>query len=282
MRKKFFLMAGWLLLSCITVMAQAPGFYNEKEAEVYNKCTQPVQFLARMNTGDQLAELINKHKIAPQYQTGIMNIIHEREFKLAVYNFMYPDDYMTRYKLRTAIIKQYQDTLTRALLKAGAAVSSYNYNLAIKNKDLIGINNVQLDSIIKDAVAINRVLDRRPGIATWGTELKTFNRVFSQKQMDDFLTIKNFGKAKRNAMVIWNVLKDNNMIADLDSATTINQLHSYYNNIERANDLYIESDSLKKSALEGVNIYAPLAMKRYWAFRKLNRTKNSYKGTYAW
>ena len=75
MRKKFFLMAGWLLLSCIALMAQAPSYLAPQEAEVYNQHEAEVKAYAKISTGDQLSELNTKYTIAVDYQISLSQLI---------------------------------------------------------------------------------------------------------------------------------------------------------------------------------------------------------------
>lgn len=282
MRKKFFLMTGWLFLSCIAMMAQAPGYLTSQEAEVYNQHEAEVKAVAKILTGDQLSELNTKYTIALDYQTPLKQLIEERETRMSIYNFIFPEDDLARYKAKQKVKKEYLNKQDQALLLSGANATTKNYFLALKFKDRLSLTQIQVDSIVAKAVEVNRLLERRPMANVWAHELKTFNAVLSEKQMDSYLAIKNQAKARRNTFTIWKILKDNKMVTDIDSAATVGQLYYYYSNIEKANDLYVANDSLKKSALNAINTNAPLAMKRYWAHRKLSRIKNTYGGTYAW
>lgn len=282
MKNKLLLRVCLLCSLSISVMAQSPQSLSPQELEVYNMHKIEIDAYVKISTDDKLEEMYSKYIVPFKYQVAIKDLVEKQALRVSICYYMFSENTTMLNKTNRAIHKEYDPSITRNLLLAGANVTTENYSLAIRIKEKLSLNDTQIDSIVNKSIEINRLLVQQPHMDVWAHELKTFNKVFSSTQMDLFLNYKNDRIIKRDIKNAWNLLRDNNMTTDLDSVKVANELYTHYFRERKAADLYYKNDSLKKEVLKAINENNPLSIERLNAIKKGKQTQQSYKGNYIW
>lgn len=255
---------------------------SSQESAVYNQHKEEIDRYTQIGVDDQMTEYIKRYSIKSNYSNPIRLLLTEREQRLNLCNFLYPDSVLQRYNAKQSIQSQYNGSIDKTLLLAGAPVATENINSVVKISEVLKLSNAQIDTIATEAVALNNYIKRHPHADVWAKELALFNKTLSTSQVDLFLSIKNGRKTNLQVRNVWQKLKESNMTSDLDSIQTYGQLYSFYNNLNKAGDLYYKKDSIWMRAVQGINASSPLAVKRYNLAKKKRYSAKSNSGTYMW
>lgn len=283
MKMKICSITGVFLFICALISAQIPDYLKEKEAEVYKLHESEVKLLASQAISDEMARLtLNQHIKDVSKMNNIRTIIGKRETRKATYQFIYPDDEIARYEARQRVTNEFKPFLIRYLFVAGEIVGSYNCRMVMRNKDTLMLSAKQQASIVDTAVELDQLLEKQPNMDSRGYELKSFGKIFNNRQMDLYLSLKLNDEVKGQVAASWIKLKDNQLDYGLDSTIVAAELYRYHMARSKANYLYYNNDALRNAAVESINNSAPLAIRRINAIPAAQKAKAAYNGSFSW
>lgn len=161
---------------------------------------------------------------------------------------------------------------------------SKNYDLALKHWRTLELSDSQIDSITIYGKELKGYLTRNPDYDHWKHERTHLRSLLTEKQYDRFLTHKHQPSAYRSAQNNWKILKEHNLVADMDSAQVIREATNFHLERSKLFDLYAYDDREKHMILtaELYRNFCPAAVRRANEITSNKNTTKSYQGSYAW
>jgi hypothetical protein len=247
---------------CFMAMAQQPQYLTPAEAEVYKQHKSEVLAFTNIAVDEKLAEMYVKHFMTAECRLSVKPIVEEREMRMSICNFIYPDDENARYKAKQEILSNYVIPITRVLLQGGTKATTENYSLLLIKRKALSLSQAQFDQIVEKAIELNQLMKTNPKTDTWGHELATFNSVLNTGQVDIFFKMKNSRKVGEDMQKCWSTLKENKMTNDLDSANEFSKMYKYYHLIYKASAINYKNAELRGQAFKTIKQNAPLSVRR--------------------
>lgn len=161
---------------------------------------------------------------------------------------------------------------------------SKNYDLALKCWKSLELSNSQIDSIIIYGKEVKSYLTRNPDYDYWKHERTHLRSLLTETQYDRFLTQKHQFSAYRSAQSNWRILKEHDLVADMDSVRVIREATNFHLERSKLYDLYAYDDREKYMILsaELYRNFCPAAVRRANEITNNKSTSKNYQGSYTW
>lgn len=273
---------GTLFLTCTLASAQTPAYLKGDEAQAYNAHTADVKSFAKFAMGDQMGRLSLKYNLSTTEADSVLTFVKKMEIRKATYNYIFPDNDTLRYKAKQNIDNEYEEALVKHLFRAGKTVGSYNCRMIMRNKDTLQLTPTQQESILTWAVEVNNLLKDDPSLSLRPLEFPLFKKIFTETQLDLFLTLKLTEEVNGQVQKSWKTLKENGLEYGLDSAVVSAELFRYHMARDRAIYINYADATLREAAIKSINDYAPTAIKRINNIPAATEAKKAYNGTLTW
>ncbi len=277
----FISLLGMCFLFSIALHAQVESKMSPEELSVYQQHPNEVKSMAFLAAGDELAGYLWKYRLKKGVADTLYAKILDKETRAATYNYIYFNNYLSRYTAKEKVRKEYQDAINRDLLKAGVSVSTNGYVLALRCSKILSFTSAQEDSIIACALQINK-LKKLTEEDTWLIELKNFKNILNEKQLHDLLSQKNLTKSVNERDGCWKQAQEYGLTEGQDSVAVGNKLFSFFLNRNIAADYNEDNQKLRKEAIAEINNNAPLFYRQVKLFRSNKSTRKDFRGTFIW
>lgn len=194
---------------------------------------------------DDLIYFRQKQKLPESSITKIKPLLQQRSKETAYCEYRYFTDSQKRSDAIADVRNQYHDRISNVTIRNNSSGASHNLGLVLENREKLNLSQQQVDSIVVAAQAIRRLTKAgeitREKNNCWLYERKFIMEHLREEQVIEFLYIRNFDHAKKNAEKIWAEMKEYNISSEYDSISTTEEIIEYQLAKESIKYIYMDN-----------------------------------------
>lgn len=203
--------------------------------------------------------------------------IHERSRLLQLGYFLYPENEEVKIANEKKIKAKYRKRTTIILTKQGVKTDLFAYCPYLAFKKELGLTPEQIHLIILSSWDLMKQKQKKPNFDIKKEIHLLAKEIMTETQYDKYLSHKVASKTYNEIDKTWKQMKELNITADIDSTLAYRQLLSFYlerNKIQERYDIIPDSDTEKEAQLVSLKSIQPEILKKFRAFKKLEKEKN--------
>lgn len=237
--KKSILLSIALALLYYVAYAGTEHFGTSAEQVVYENNKSVIDSLLNRRVSEQLVRMYHFYKVPDKAYKQLKHYTKQCEFMLICQDFLLVDSLVQRVENKIRIEQCYTDSINTILIPVdGNHISGDNVSYALRSKEILGLDSVQYDYIMKLAVDMARRIKVDYRINVWNEEMEVLKKTLNKQQLQSFFRIRNAQKVTAEFDEIIEKLKNANLTEQIDSVKDIPDAVNYLFNKQMVKDLY--------------------------------------------
>lgn len=232
------------------------------EQTIYETNKSVIDSLLNQRIPEGLVRISHYYKIPANAYKKLKHYVKQRELKLACQDFLLKDSLVRRVENKIKIEQCYTDSINTILIPVeGNHISGENLSCALRCKDILGIDSLQYDYIMKTAVEMARRIKEDYRTEVWNDEMAILKTTLNKQQLLSFFQWKNAEKVTVAFDEIMDKLKNAGLTEQLDSAKDVPDAVKYLFNKQMIKDLYKNQGTLQRRYLSELDKSKPVIIR---------------------
>lgn len=232
------------------------------EQTIYETNKSVIDSLLNQRIPEGLVRISHFYKVPANAYKKLKHYVKQRELKLACQDFLLKDSLVRRVENKIKIEQNYTDSINTILIPVdGNHISGENLSYALHCKDILRLDSLQYDYIMKTAVDMARRIKEDYRTEVWNEEMAILKATLDKQQLQSFFQYKNAKKVTVEFDEIMEKLKNADLTEQLDSAKDVPDAVKYLFNKQMIKDLYKNQGTLQRRYLSELDKSKPVIIR---------------------
>lgn len=232
------------------------------EQTIYETNKSVIDSLLNQRIPEGLVRISHSYKVPANAYKKLKHYVKQRELKLACQDFLLKDSLVRRVENKIKIEQCYTDSINTILIPVeGNHLSGENLSCALRCKDILGLDSLQYDYIMKTAVEMARRIKEDYRTEVRNDEMAILKTTLNKQQLLSFFQWKNAEKVTVEFDEIMEKLKNAGLTEQLDSAKDVPDAVKYLFNRQMIKELYRNQGVSQKRYLSELDKSKPVIIR---------------------
>jgi hypothetical protein len=220
----------------------------------------------------------DRYKPSNECRKKIKALVDAKYSEFTSISQSYPATSRARDSLENIVRVQQDSLIETELMKDGSFISSGQFTVAVKFRKMLGLSDVQTDSLITMGMFLEKMRDsafRSNPLYPYDAkdfENTNMSRILTDKQYEQLLGLKYRTDAQKNAENDWKDLDKRGLTKDMNKEATMMELTMYYTRLKSSSCMYAFDLDKQSAYMRSVKDHMPKALRMLQYARKNNIT----------
>lgn len=249
------------ILSTLFYYVAYAGIENirtSSELIIYENNKSTIDSILNQRISEELIRLNHFYNVPTNAYKVLKHYVNQRELKLISQDFLLADSLVQRVENKINIEQCYTDSINTILIPVeGNNISGENVSYALRCKDILDLDSIQYNYIMKAAINMARRIKNNYHTNLWNEEMEVLKSTLNKNQLQMFFRTKHAKKITIEFDEIMRKLNEAGVIELLDSVKDVPEAVNYLFNKQMIKDLYRNYSSSQKKHLSELDKNKP-------------------------
>lgn len=232
------------------------------EQTIYETNKSVIDSLLNQRIPEGLVRISHFYKVPANAYKKLKHYVKQRELELVCQDFLLKDSLVRRVENKIKIEQCYTDSINTILIPVeGNHLSGENLSCALRCKDILGLDSLQYDYIMKTAVEMARRIKEDYHTEVWNDEMAILKTTLNKQQLLSFFQWKNAENVTVEFDEIMEKLKNAGLTEQLDSVKDVPDAVKYLFNRQMIKELYRNQGAYQKRYLSELDKSKPVIIR---------------------
>lgn len=262
--KKSTLLDITLPIFCFAVSVNAHNFSSPAEQTIYESNKHVIDSMLEKRIPEGLVKISHFYKVPANSHNKLKHYVEQRELQLICQDYLFADSLVQRVINKIKIEQCYTDSINTILIPVkGNNISGENLSYALRHREMLGLDSIQYDHIMKTAVEMARHIKADYRTEVWNEEMEILKTTLDNNQLQSFFRSKNARKVTDEFKKIYDKLIDAGLTEHIDSTKYVPDAINYLFNRQMLKDLYRSNSAAQKIYLSELERNKPEIISMY-------------------